>query len=271
MNTYQALRQIQDILRKAVWIANGSPVWARASVLITRNPEQSAIPTVIFPSLWIRPLGGQTDPEFHEEPGLLEKRIEVRSIQINAGDPLGEAALIGSNPREPNESGGKGLLELEEKLFEQINFLNEPDGFRIQLVGDSAAEARWDDDLGYISWIDYEFLANLTTARFFAPAEQLVVTNPAGGTARLVWVLPSSRFDTFRIIVRRATGSTAPAIHTAGTDVPLATLLPVTVDDTGLAANTYSYAVFLLYDDQHETPRNDKDPSDSVTGTIVIP
>ena len=86
-----------------------------------------------------------------------------------------------------------------------------------------------------------------TEARYYDPARFLVGTG-AGGSVGLTWKLPPTRYDSLVPVVRYASGATAPTSATAGTGVTGLTSSSVSATVT-LAAGTYSFAVFMSYDE----------------------
>ncbi len=77
-----------------------------------------------------------------------------------------------------------------------------------------------------------------------APVTALTVTSRATTSLGLSWSNPADA-DLAEVIVRRATGATAPGSPTAGVGVTLSSPTATSVTNTGLTNNTtYSYAVF---------------------------
>ncbi len=77
-----------------------------------------------------------------------------------------------------------------------------------------------------------------------APVTDLTVTSRATTSLGLSWSNPADA-DLAEVIVRRATGATAPGSPTAGVGVTLSSPTATSVTNTGLTNNTtYSYAVF---------------------------
>jgi chitodextrinase len=79
---------------------------------------------------------------------------------------------------------------------------------------------------------------------FPTPITNATVTASTATSLSLSWTNPDND-QLKRIIVRRATGPTAPTSHTSGTNVSLDTALSNTVTNAGLTTgSTYSYAIF---------------------------
>jgi len=65
----------------------------------------------------------------------------------------------GAGPGTGLTSKGRGLLELEQVLFDAIALLSEQDGVRIQLISASAVAAELDAEVGYVAQRQYTWSA----------------------------------------------------------------------------------------------------------------
>ncbi|MGB7982085.1 MAG: fibronectin type III domain-containing protein [Candidatus Nanopelagicales bacterium] len=98
------------------------------------------------------------------------------------------------------------------------------------------------------------------------PVTELTVGARTTTSVVLSWTNPSVS-DLGSILVRRATGATAPASPSAGTGVTLGSAKATMVTDAGLAAGTqYSYAVFT-----RDTTGNTSTPVKTTTSTQPPP
>lgn len=252
MNPWQCFRQIQSTLRAEVWPGSATSVFPTDSVLVSAAPSPGVFDTLIMPTAILRPLSVQADPEHDQEPGLLVQQCGLTLAQIVAGDAVGEHALMGAI-RQDDDSAGRGLLELEARVLSAIEILNGLEGFSILNRFQSAPKA----DTGgnrYVAWRDYLFEMTCSSEATYEPAGSFV-TSESGGTVTLTWTLPTGRYDISSAILRRASGSTAPATKTDGTGVTLASALALTVDDTP-GSGTFSYSIFVDYDDGTSDPRS---------------
>ena len=124
-------------------------------------------------------------------------------------------------------------------------------------------------DIWYVSMIEYPFkLFTSTLRKLYPPVSNLIITVPSIGTENdLSWTLPLPRYDTYKVIVRKAAGTTPPAGPTDGTDVPLGSLLATSVVDPIIFGSTTSYSVFMAYDETHSPTSTAERYSDAVSGT----
>lgn len=269
INTWQVLRQIKFLLQQRAWTGSAVRVFGQQSVIVTVAPDEQAVARLVPPIVMLRPLDASVDPQHGEEPDLIHQTVGVRLVVVVPGDALGENALIGANRVGQTDSRGRGLLEVEEELFAAIELLNGIDGVKIQNRATGAALATIEEGTGnYICYRDYQFLAVVTADRFYHPASRLAASTPGGGAVSLTWLLPPARYDRFRVILRRAAGSTPPSSPTGGTGVVLSGDLAISVVDTP-GAGTFSYALFGSYDETNSPASVEQRYSAAVTKTVT--
>ncbi len=244
MNRLQIARQVQHLLRQATWADSGL-VFAADSVIVTMGLSDKAMREKRLPLALIRVGTTTPDPDMDEQPGLQAIDVAIALVVSNANDQLGEVALVGANRTEG--SAGRGLFEVEEKLVTTLLQLGPASGMPVTFRSAGAAQASLDESLGYLVACDYRFRALGTTARTYQAPSGLAASSGAAFT----WNA-SPRSDARRFILRRASGSTAPATVADGTGITLGGSpdgAGVTSKTDSPGAGTWSYSLFLAYDD----------------------
>ncbi len=251
MNLWQACKQIQTVLRAAEWDDGSTVVFRDTSVIVTTGPVQDVAMLQGSPLCFIVPGDSQSDPEHQDEPALERQRIAVSLAVVMAGDRLGEKPLLGGNRVGGSTSSkNRGLFEIEERVKREIGLLSASSGVRI-VFSSAGAGAAFQAQESYVVQRELYFAAWLTADRKF-PAVNALAGVVGGGNVTLSWRSPASRFDLQRFVVRRASGSTAPATATDGTGVTLASDLALSVVNAP-GSGTWSYSVFAGYD-QYNVP-----------------
>lgn len=266
MNTWQTLKQLRYLLRARNWTGSSTDVFG--SVHVSVGPTEDAFRNLQYPLALIRPLAATVDPEHDEESDLIVQQVAVR-LAVAVPDGIGEAALLGANRTAGSTSSkGRGLLEVEEELFAAIEFLDQLSGISNQCRARSAVDAQV-TEAEYVVFRDYVFDLYVTADRYYHPATQFAGSDAGGGSASLSWTLPPDRYDRLRMILRRATGSTAPTSVTDGTGVSLSADLATSKTDTP-GVGTWSYALFVAYDETHSTLSTEERYSSSATKTVTL-
>jgi hypothetical protein len=254
MNSWQCLKQLRYLIRARTWKGTGDPIFQSGSVIISSGPNDQGFQNLSSPICIIRPLSAQSDPEHDEEPDLIMQSVGVRILTKNANDAFGQAPIMGgARTGGQTSSAGRGILEIEEELFNAVKVMSEGLGVRVFARARGAAEAAQDDALGYLAWRDYNFDILTTATLFFHAPIYLTATPGASHAVTLAWALPPTRFDTLGLVLRRAVGSTAPAGPTDGTGVTVTASATSVSDNTG-ATGVHSYSLFRSYDDIRDTP-----------------
>jgi hypothetical protein len=272
MNTWQILQQVKYLLKSRKWA--GSPsnavVFHPDAIRITGGVNPKAIDALIKPAVLLKSLGAQSDPEYGEEPDLIEQTVNVAIVAMGAGDQFGENAIIGANRQSFTDSRGRGLLEIEPEVFGAIERLNDIDGVRILSRIDGGDQILLDAEERPYALREYSYKVLCTADEYYHDATHLVATGGSGQVS-LSWTLPPDRFDRYRVLLRRASGATPPSSVTAGTAVTLAGNLSTSVTDTGLTPGTYSYALFSQYDVTNPTPAQaDKTSTGTSIASITV-
>jgi len=165
VNEVTLLTSIKTLLIAQTW-SGGSVVFPSNSVYITANTEEAtsfALKNLRAPIALIRPGTGASDPKFDELPDLIYLDVEVRIIQINPGDPVGENVLIGANKTQgTGRSEGRGLFEIEQQLYTAIGKLNAAQGITIQFRNKGALTAGTLENGTYLAYRDHTFQAICT-------------------------------------------------------------------------------------------------------------
>lgn len=269
MSEWQDLMQIRSRLRAALWPGGGSSVFGD-NVVVSAALSEGAVHALTAPFVVIQPGGGQHDPDNDgQEPGLIRVEPSLLLVVSIPGDAVGENAILGANRLSELASDGRGLLEVQEIIFQQVRLMNSDDGIRLEFRGSSEANAVQDPDLGYVAFREYIFELWTGFERFYPTVAWFTATDQGSGIARLLWRNPSSRFDLFRIRIRRAAGSIAPATINDGVEITLPTDLPVSHNDTP-GAGTFSYSIFVTYDERTEPPDTDDHISSKLAATVLV-
>ena len=261
MNTWQLLRQLKSTLEVAAWSDSPTEL-VFGEVALSAGFSSDARPSVQFPLARVRPLGETPD---EEEPGLVEVQIEVELTQRVYGDRTGEVGLVGGS-RSSGQGGsdGRGLLEIEEELKSALGSLARVEGVGLRFDEASAAAAGEVDGFGYLVFRVYEFSAWLTEARTYPETRKLAAVDGGSQTADLTWENPATRYDRSDLVLRVASGSTAPASVTDGTGVTVGAAVELLSHAPG-GAGTWSYSLFVGYDETNSGSPDRYSAAESVT------
>lgn len=267
MNSWQAFNQLVAILRASVWTGSET-VFARESVMVTGDVAPEMFGRVRLPCALIRVGDAPADPEHDEEPDLIVQAFEVSMAVAVANDPFGQAAFLGA-ARVPLKSAGKGILEVEEKLFEAIKSLGDSHGVRIMERGKGAAmgTAREGD---YLAFRNYRFEATVTAAKSY-PAPRKFAGTGGSGQVAMTWTRAPSRWDYYTQVLVYKSGATAPTSIMDGTVASGVTASSTSKTVTGLAAGVWSFSLFATYDEYAATPAasSQSSPPVSLTKTVT--
>jgi hypothetical protein len=270
MNIWQVARQIQYLLKNQNWTGSSTKVFNSDSVVIV--PSESDIDALdrrlILPLCLLAPGAGQSDPQYGERGDLIQQELSVILATENPNDPLGQAAMVGAVRESTTDSRGRGVLELEQELFNAIKTVGQVNGIIIAAKGQGAGAARKDPEDTAYGIREYTWEVYCTTTNYYFPARRLAA-RPRTGEIDLTWQVAPDRYDRYRARLVRKAGSTAPTSPTDGTELTLSSALATSFNDTGLAPGTYSYSVFMSYDDFSATPALDLRTSDPVSVTGV--
>lgn len=166
-NTYQVLLRIKAILQAAVWGATSNVVFNADSVRVcVINPMTTSVmvKTAIPPMAMVGVGAARTDPEYGEEPGLIEREITVRIVTLAFDGGTGEAAIAGANIADTTKSEGRGLLEsLEKEVLDAVEYLKKSDSVHLEYVSEGIRDVVVDDKMRSIAYVDHHFTLLTTT------------------------------------------------------------------------------------------------------------
>ena len=147
-----------------VWGASSNVVFPTGCVAITVNADLAmvgAIKSMRTPWCLLQPLESTTDPEFDEDPNLVQMNLLCRIMVSVPGDTVGENPLMGANKTGGStKSEGRGLFEIEQELFNAIGKVNALEGVILQCRQKGAAQtALYDGGSVYVAFRDFRFEA----------------------------------------------------------------------------------------------------------------
>ena len=239
MDELQTIRQIAYVLRSRVWTSGAEPVFHRDSVVEQAGMTWEAARELPPPFALLGVGNGDVDDQ---NPLVCRQEIEIDVGVRSDGSQAPRFALIGGARASELVSDGRGILEVQRELFAAVAYLNSAGGIRIQYKGSHKPAPRLEADSAYWAIRTYRFEAIITNSLFYHPPDNLE-SSVSGAVNTLTWTLPPDRFDRYKVILRRASGATAPASVSDGTGVTLASNLATTVDDSP-GAGQWSYSLF---------------------------
>jgi hypothetical protein len=264
MNTWQVLRQLKDTLTSAAWTDGVADV-VFGSVIVAAAIPEKGFGRLRFPLAHIIPDSAEAD---EEEPELVLQDFVLRIVQRVENDAYGETAILGgARSNGQGSSDGRGILEIEEEALKSIGAVSRLGGIQIRERWRSAVAASEVERLGNVVLREIGFRSWNSTLRSYPAPSRLAGAVPGGGVVNLSWSLPTTRFDTYALVLRRAAGSTAPATATSGTGVTVGALVTSVSDTPG--AGTFSYALFMGYDEIND-PTSSADRYSSGDNVTVV-
>jgi hypothetical protein len=279
VNIWQVAKQVRYLLRARRWEGNGAyeQVFNEESVIVSSNPPMDALKIVTPPMAIIRIMGGSLDPQYRQNPRMVQRSIGITLATWGPHDPHNTAPIIGGARRNTatfgqESSEGRGLTEIEEEVYEVLALAGQTQGVKIQIAGATEQITEAHPQVGWISSEELEFDVWCNSARRYHPVEEFRASE-AGGTVTLNWSLPPDRFDLFRIVIVRKAGSSPSSDVTDGT-----TILTSTIPYSGLAtsttnapgAGTWTYTAFVAYDETADTPASAQRYAPSAYRSVTI-
>ena len=265
MSPWQIARQIRYRLEQVSWADSPTETVFPAVKIIAGNVGIGTAAGYRFPFAIVRPLDATMD---EDEPDILLHDFEVIIVQAVAGDDGGQRVIIGGNRSSEGSSLGRGIMELEEvvgaELFDEV----QGSGIKMRLTGQSEIAAAEVDGIGYAAARSLRIQAWCNRTRHYHPVTRFTATDATGGDTSLAWTIHPDRWDRYNVVVRRASGATAPASATAGTGVTLAGLLSTSVTDSP-GAGQFSYAVFAGYDETGDSSADRYSAAATATVTVT--
>lgn len=269
MNIWQAARQLRSLISAETW-TNGTRVFADDSVVVTTVDKagKALDDRLIEPIVLVCVADGASDPQHAgQQPDLIVRTLSLVVIQRNENLKLGEGAIIGANRVGVNDSRGRGVLELGPRIYNAGKRLTEENGVVIQLrlLSEPAVRLDVEDDAYAVE----EYSAEVVCAAdaYYPPCRRLTA-QPRTGEVTLTWKLPASRYDRNRTRLLRKSGTSAPTSITDGTVLAAGETDESFVDTP--SSGTYSYALFMTYDDFDVASKTDLQVSASATKTSVV-
>lgn len=271
MNLWQIVNQIVYLLQQQKWGSTSTPVFHPMSVVpVAADSDADALDArLIMPMALVIPESGESDPAHGEEPDHKARRITVALITRNENDLLGTGALMGAVRSGVASSRGRGVAEFEEELFNAIKKLVVVNGITISLKGLGESGTRKDPDDNSYAFQEYQFEAFCGSSLYY-PSGRKFRAQEKTGEIGLTWQNAPTRYDLYRARIIRKAGSSAPTSVSDGTELTLGSNLPTSFADSGLAAGTYSYALFMSYDDFAESRGAANPGSDLRTSESVV-
>ena len=247
MTGAQIIRQFQYVLDARNWTGTSNNVFG--SVDISARPINALLPNLQAPFAVVRPfMSSDGDPQYKEQPELMRGRVEVAIGVVGGGDFSGEKALIGGN-RVTNDSQGRGILELEKELYATIGRMGPDLGLTISAMTATVGPSGQDQAMNYVATREHGFEIWYTTTEFYHPATYFRATGGAGQVI-LQWEASPDRYDWEAYRIEYASGGTAPATTGSGTVVTVTGgRLQENRTVTGLSAGTYSFSLWVAYND----------------------
>lgn len=250
MSVLQDVRQVAHVLKSAAWPEGAAEVIVGDRVFVSAS-EPDDLQKFTYPLLVVRPGEWQGDPE---NPDLGTQKVSIVVVSQVFGDPFGQQSLIGG-PRGGDTSNygkgsskGRGVLEIEPPITQAFRALTYADGLAIVSALESAgAPAIVSQENGpSVIARPYTLSIRSTLVDVWPAPSNFLAPNGVGQIA-CTWDLPPARYDRRAMVLNYLAGATAPSTPTAGTVVSIGSDLGTSKTITGLAAGTYSLAIWCGY------------------------
>lgn len=240
MNPAQILKQVRKIIREVRWPGGSADLVVGLNVFITEGATSEQDVPSVSPFVFITAGPTEAHPK---EPGVLTIDVVVTICASVAGDPLGQAAIVGGVRLDTGKSAGRGVLEVESPILTRLQQLTGADGTPVvlSLVSGTPTTQLGNRTVAQRTWT---VRVLCTVEPEYDPPRNLVTAAGAAGHAVLTWKNPPDRFDFRRVLLVRKAGATPPASVTDGTVVYTGEL--ETFDDA-CGAGQFSWTIFAAY------------------------
>lgn len=136
MNEYTILTSVKSELIAQTWTGSANVVFPTGCVAITPPTGEvvrNALETMRVPFALIQPSSAESDPNFDEEPDFMRILVNIIIVVAIPGGAVGEEAMLGANKTlGSTKSEGRGLLEIEQEVYNAIGKLNALESITLQ-------------------------------------------------------------------------------------------------------------------------------------------
>jgi len=224
-----------------------------------------------FPFIIFNFLSSQSNPENRL---MKEAKFKATIVVKHDNDRLGRLILDGGGQDfNYGASEGKGLLQLQEKLFNSLNSGFRPDGifYSFLFAGENLTAGAGLDDAIALGILEIDIDAILWEESSYLDVFNFTGTL-AGGAVTLTWQDPPDRYDliqTSGLIIRRKIGSN-PTSVTDGIAVGTVNIGVQTYIDAAPGAGDWFYGIFVSYDENNDVPSSATNYSSGKFKEIVV-
>jgi len=269
LSTRQLMRQLEYKARALTWAnAPSETVFSSDGCLSSALTWDQLIDHIRFPACIFNVLSSSPNAE---APGLKILQIKATIIARHDNDRQGRLVLQGGHQAyTTGSSKGKGLLELQEKLWDAIASLGRDSGvvYQINMTGERMFGGSGVDDAIALAVLEIDFEA-IVFEKSIYPDTYKIATSQVSADVVITWVDPPDRYDRISsggIIVARKSGSNP----TTAEQIATVAIGTQTYTDLVPAAASYTYGLFASYDETNPTPTTATNYSDGIFSTITV-
>lgn len=286
MDVWQIEKNLADLVGGVAWEDSPGDTVLTGGAFVSADVESNYIHDgdndSRFPFARVECDGFQASPDSPQRMDVARLQVHVvawSGIFPNDADSLrntdshgGEVVTGGTRAASQGQgkTQGRGLDEIVDRIVEALNdgqFVDSTHGFQ----GEVTSVGRVENVFGshFVKRVISIEVYNATKRRHYHTVRGFTATGGSGQVA-LAWTLPPARYDRYKVIVRRAAGTTAPVTPSSGTGVTLSGDLATSVTPTGLSAGTHSFSVFVAYDETHAPPSVEERYSEAVSLSATV-
>ena len=266
MSTRQLLRQLEYTAKNLAW-SGGEKVFQDVIVSVL-GWEFFVDSDLRTPYLII---SADSSSSNEENPQLKQTTVRLSIVCRHEGDRFGRQAAIGGHGSwSQTDSLQKGVFEIQEKLWENVEKQGRDSGIIYMFSGRSerVIAGQGTEQEETLAILEMEFQATIFERSVYKDVHNLQVAK-SGSDAVLAWNDPPTRYDLIQsggLIIARKLGSNP----TTADQIATVNIGAGNYTDVNPGAGTWHYGVFVQYDEVNETPSVATNTSNGQFATVTI-
>lgn len=267
MSAWQIEREIAHQAATKNWPDAPSAAILAGGAFVSASKAEASIGKRLTPFAAVHRTLLSPDREHPERYSEAIFDVEI-AVENWAVDPWGSGPVEGAVMESVGQSGGRGSDEVLDEVRSLLDQLVDGNhGFQGEVTEADHALLK----AGSATYVVNRFQVrayNVPCARFYHPAIQFKGT--AGSQqASFTWALPPIRYDFLKVQLIRKAGSSPPVSVSDGTDLGVSAQAVSFTDVVG-SSGTFSWSLFVSYDERNPTPTTAQRWSAPATATLTI-